>query len=254
VAVTQTLVINDIHGPWHDQKAMSLILHSIEHEKIDRLVINGDLLDFINISSHGPKHPDIQAVLDDEISWGFNFFKDLRARFPKLHIVYLFGNHENRLDRFILNNCPAFWNIVRLEKMLNLEKFDIEFYEYNHLYQLESSNLYVQHSPPSYAVNAAMTSLKKKLDISVIYGCTHRAQHASMTGASGKVHHAWLNGNLMDNGSTAEHRRVFSYTKGHENWQKCFMHVLIEDGVEFHCNQIPIVNNTFYLNGHRYGF
>jgi UDP-2,3-diacylglucosamine pyrophosphatase LpxH len=121
MGITKTGVINDLHLlPNTPRPMVDLVLDAFEDVGIDRLIINGDLLDFININLHGPKHPDVISTLEDEIIEGREFLEELRARFPDIHIVFLFGNHEDRLDRFILKHAKPFWHICRLEAMVFL--------------------------------------------------------------------------------------------------------------------------------------
>lgn len=216
-------VINDLHIPFHDEKAVSLVLDIFADIGIDDLYINGDLLDFYSINAHGAKHPDIHVNLETELESGLDFIKLLRKKLPKARVIFKFGNHEWRLDRFIMNNAPAFWNIVKLENQLQLNHYKIESTEYNHPTRVGKTNLYIQHSPPSYSENAAMTSLKKKMDASFIFGCTHRRDYACKTGVNGALYEVFCNGWLGDIASLSNsHKNVFNYTKGHENWQQCF--------------------------------
>lgn len=245
-------VINDLHGPWEDPKAVQLVLDAFEDIHIDHLILNGDIVDFYNLSNHGPKNPDVQAILEDELIWGEEFLAELRKKFPDTKITYLFGNHEYRLDRFIMNNCPAFWNILRLEKMFNLEKLGIEYFPYNHKYVIGKSRLRAQHSPPSYSKMGAMVSLENKLDASYIYGCTHRWQHATRTGDTGEIYHAWFNGWLGSTTLSEQHAKVFSFAKGHENWQQCAAVVTLINDKEYHVQQIPFLNNRIVLEGNIY--
>jgi len=250
------LVFNDVHMPFHDSKlitsnAKGLVLDVAKDIQVDHIIINGDLVDFYDINSHGPSHPDVKQKLEDELNMGRDFFEALRERF-KCRITFIAGNHENRLDRFIMNNAPNFWNLFRLEKYFNLEKLDIEYLEYNDAYRIYDSNLYVQHSPPSYGVNGARTSLLKKIGSSNIWGCTHRAQHSCVSGHGNEVYHAWFNGWLGSTTETIEHKRVFSYAKGHENWQQCFTIINLLNDVEYHVQQVPIVNHRCVVDGALY--
>ena len=238
-----------MHLPFGDDELIGLVLDAFEDIGIDRLVINGDLLDFINVNLHGPKSPVIQETLLDELEAGREFIELVRAKFPKAEIVFLYGNHEDRLERFILKHSKVFWNILRLENMLELEKHKVEFYEYNYCYQLEKTNLYIQHSPPSYGENGARTSLLKKLDASFIYGCTHRKQVSCLTGFSGEVYTVYFNGWLGSTTATPAHTKVFSYAKGHSNWQHSAAVVTVIDGKEFFVDQLDIKNNRLLLDG-----
>ena len=68
-----------------------------------------------------------------------------------------------------------------------------------------------------------MTSHKKKMDASFIFGCTHRKDYACKTGVNGNLYEVFCNGWLGDiNELSKSHKNVFSFTKGHENWQECF--------------------------------
>lgn len=250
--ITRTMVANDFHIPWHCERNVELVLDIFEDLNLDRLILNGDILDFYNINMHGPKHPDIQKTLQDELDAGREFFHNLRKRFPKKHIVFNAGNHLFRLDRFILANAKPFWNILTADKYLNLKELNIEYYPYNNKYRIEKTNCFVQHSPPSYGINGAMTSLKKKLDQTYIYGCTHRVQHACLTSASGQIYSAYFNGWLGSTNATKEHEQIYSYTKGHENWQSAFCIVTVKNQKQFHVNQYLIKNHSVVVDGYYY--
>lgn len=255
--ITRTMVIGDIHFPFNDSNlintdASGLVLDVADDLNIDRLIINGDMLDFYDINMHGPKHPDVAATLEDELIAGRDFISSLRKRFPKMDIIYNEGNHSNRLNRFILKHSKQLWGLLTVDKYLELERHDVEFYPYNNKYQIEETNCFVQHSPPSYGVNGARTSLLKKLDQTFIYGCTHRVQHACHTAASGEVYDCYFNGWLGSVDETPAHKQVFSYAKGHESWQKSFCIVTVLDKKEYHVNQYNIRNNQVVVDGHIY--
>lgn len=241
--ITSYIVFNDTHIPFHDSKSLELIEFIIKEGSFDEVVINGDFLDAFNLNSHQPKDPEVVTSLEDEYDEGYRILKRIRKENPKKRIMYIFGNHEHRLDRFTVKNCPSFYNILTTEKMLRLEELDIKFIRYNDRYRIEKTSLYVQHSPPSYGENGARTSLMKHPNGSVIYGCTHRMQHSSITDINGKTHYVWFNGWLGSTDETEEHGRVFSYAKGHHNWQQCFCIIHVSNGKEFQVTQIPINKN-----------
>lgn len=241
----RVLVFNDPHIPFHCKTSVDLMLDVASDVEVDEIVINGDLLDMYQASSYGPKNPFILETLETEIIAGREFLEKLRERFPEVKIHFLYGNHEARMEKMILEKLKAFFNMVKLESQLNLKALDITFQYYNEFYQL-TPGLRVQHSPPSYGVNGARTSLLTKLDMSYIWGCTHRVQYATLSGASGKVYEAWFNGCLIDFDS-----KVFEYTKGHSNWQKCFMIVDVINDLYFG-HQCIIKGNTTSLDGHIY--
>lgn len=251
--VRTKLIFNDVHGPWNDPIRTELVLKVGEHLRktgvLDEIIINGDLLDFYGINSHGPKHAEVHTRLEDEMIWGMEFIKDLRKRFPDEKITFIYGNHEDRLDRFIHQHCKAFHNILTIDKQLDLDRYNIQWLPYNSKYRVEKTNLYIQHSPPSYGVNGARTSLLKKHDTSYIWGCTHRVQHACITGASGNEYHAYFNGWLGSTTLTKEHVRVFSYAKGHEEWQGAFIIADIINDIDFQISQYRFLGDSVCVAG-----
>ena len=245
--------MNDVHGPYHDPVAVNLVLDIFEDLNLDGIYLNGDIFDFANISRHNKaKHPDLQMTLEDELHWGQEFFEEIRKRFVMKgkKVIYLKGNHEVWLDQFIIEKCPAFWNICRLESHIDFE--GIELHEYNTQIEVENSNLFIQHSPPSYAKTGVYTSIKEKGDASYIWGCTHRISHACVTGSTGKVYHGYFNGWLGSIDYRNDNRLAFKYKKNHKTWQQCFSIVNVIDGIESHVTQVPITNHSAFVDGFRY--
>jgi len=251
--ITTTAVINDLHRPFHDPVALETTLKIIEDANVDRIVLNGDVLDMYNINSHGPTHPLVGTLLIDEIDDTRMWLQDLRARFPKQEIVFLYGNHEDRFERFMVQNCKALFKLISLQKLLGLKNLNIHFEPYNTRYRLEKSNLYIQHSPPSYGKNGAMTSLERDIDQDSIYGCSHREQKAVKTSKGGKKYTCYYNGWLGSTDLTVAHRKVFSYVKGHQNWQQCFCIVTVENKKHAFVEQISIQNGRALYGGYIYG-
>lgn len=231
---------------------MKLVLDVAEDLKVDRIILNGDVVDFYGVNMHGPKHPDIAFTLEDELNDGRQFMEDLRKRFPNTEIVYNAGNHGFRLDRFILKNAKVFWNLLTIENHFRLKELDIEYHPYNNKYQIEETNCFVQHSPPSYS--SAKACLNKKMDQTYIYGCTHREEKACTTGASGEVYASYFNGWLGSTDLTPQHKEVFSYAKGHQNWQQSFIVVTVIDRTEHHINQYSIRKHKTVVDGHLYDY
>ena len=253
--LTRSIVINDNHFPFHNPRLFhydctGLIPDIIDDCGYDRIILNGDLLDMYNWNSYH-LHPDVLAKwsMQDELDVGREFIQSLRKRWPKKEIVYLLGNHEDRMERWVIEKAKPLHNILRFENELQLELHDIEFYPYTWDYQIENSKCHVMHSPASYGENGANTSLKKKVDSTYIYGCSHRQQTACVTGASGEVYESYFNGWLGSIDETPEHRQVFKYRKGHFNWQNCFADVVVIDGFEYIVSQYSIRNEKVFIDG-----
>lgn len=251
-------VFGDLHAPYHDQRAIDLFLFICKDVGVTHLIINGDFLDFASISSHGPKHPDLQITLEEELYTGRELLETIRKALPNVKIIFNAGNHEWRLDRFIMQHCPSFWNMVKLEEQLNLKRMDIEYHPYNEKYRIEKTNCFVQHSPPSYSENAALTSLKKKLDQDHIYGCTHRPDWAIRPGSSGEIYQTHMLGWFGSTGYydaikgiSSQERIAYRWTKGHETWA-CSFALVTTDGRKHHIQHVLMKDYTCVLGGHYY--
>lgn len=244
-------VINDVHGPYHCPRTLALALDIIEDIGAD-LWLDGDVFDFHNINRHKKKSPFLQTAFEDEIYWGNEFFADIRKRFilKGKRVKFIRGNHEEWLDEYLNNKAPAFWNLCQLEKIVNMD--GVEIHPYNEAVQVDKTNLWVQHSPPSYAATGPMTSVKAKVDASHIWGCTHRMGHAALTGSTGKVYHGWFNGWMGSTTLTPDHFQVFKYAKGHQNWQHCFIIITVINHTEFYVTQHEIKNFSAVVDGFLY--
>ena len=247
--VTRTGVIGDLHIPFHNPRIVTLVLDVFEDIGVDRIVLNGDVLDFYGVNSHGPKHPDIRENLEDELDAGREFFNNLRKRFPKIPIVFNAGNHEFRLDRFIIKNCKPFWNILTVEKQMNLELLDIEYFPYNNRYRLEKSNMYIQHSPASYS--SPQANFTTNPDSSSIFNCSHRAGMAARTGSK-EVYYSYFNGWLSTWDLTPTHKEAFRFIKNHNKWQNCFSIVTCIDETKAINNQYIIDDYKCVVDGNLY--
>ena len=244
-------VINDTHHCLQDQRAVDLALDVFEDIQPEVLFLNGDILDAFNLNFYSPKHPEIQFKLEDEFNSARLFLEDCRKRLPNAKIIYNAGNHEHRVDRFIIAYAKPFWGLLSVEKQLRLDDLEIEYYPYNNAYNVKGTSLYLQHSPPSYGENGARTSLLKKPGASFIYGCTHRMQAAHVTHANGEVHSVYFNGWLGSIDATPEHAQVFSYIKNHLTWQQCFAIVTVDEP-HFFVNQYQIKDYKVSVDGHLY--
>ena len=247
----RVLVFNDQHMPFHDPYALNVSLMAAKDIGVTEIYINGDLLDFYSINMHQKnKHPDVMENLESELNAGKEFLEKLRGYFPKVKIHYIFGNHEHRLERFIISECKSFYNLLKLEDQMELKRLNVTYQYYNDYLEI-CKGLMIQHSPPSYGVNGARTSLLMKHDTSFIFGCTHRKQQAAITTATGRVVQVWFNGWMGSTTLTDEHKRVFAYTKGHTNWQQCFSIVDII-GDKFFVHQCDIIDGSTSLDGSFY--
>lgn len=125
----KALVFGDTHIPFENQRALDLALGIGQEVNPDIIFLNGDILDCWEVSRFY-KNLALRttANLVQEISLAKSFLKELRWKFPKAKIVYIFGNHEHRFDRFISENAKELYGLkgMTLEEQLELVPLNIK--------------------------------------------------------------------------------------------------------------------------------
>lgn len=121
------LVIADLHIPYIDSLCTELALKDAEENKVNRITILGDLLDFYKISRF-VKIPGKKSV-KQEIEEAEQFLLNLRLRFPNAKIIYYIGNHELRLEKYICENASEIYDLISdlLPQKLKLHEKNIEY-------------------------------------------------------------------------------------------------------------------------------
>ena len=120
-------VFGDVHIPFHDNTALETMFTKFEEENVDSIFINGDLLDFYQLSFH-EKDPRV-VHFKDEIEAGKEFLAYIRERFPDIPIYYITGNHENRFERYLRIKASELLDIdeCRLDVILHVAEYKIEY-------------------------------------------------------------------------------------------------------------------------------
>ena len=123
---SRVLIISDLHFPYQNNKAVEVALDYGKSKKVDCILINGDLIDFANISRHEKdwRHRSIT----DEFDAVKSFLKSLRLNFPKTKIVYKLGNHDERWEKFLYAKAPEVFDMpeFQLEIILKLGELKID--------------------------------------------------------------------------------------------------------------------------------
>ena len=212
--------------------------------KIDEVVILGDYADFYAINSHG-KHPAKQQTLMDEVIIVIERLQQLRRSFPKAKIVFIEGNHEHRLARYIQNRCPDMYGVTSTDKILELSRFRIKFIPYGpgQQYPVLESDLKARHEPLAGGKHVAQNTAEKAM-CSVIFGHTHRLQEAQTVSLDGKNYRGISSGWLGDSASP-----VFDYVKSHYQWAQGFSITRVFPDGSFHNRLVHIIDYKCIVNG-----
>jgi predicted phosphodiesterase len=200
------VVINDVHVPFHDERAVALVFAYIGTLQPDMIILNGDILDFYQVSDFA-KDPDRTVRLVDELRTARELLERLRDLVPKAEIVYIEGNHEHRLHRFLIKQAPELKGLrgLSVSEQLDLDDLGIRYIEcpadqfIDTYLELVPGRLLVGHFK-ALRGNAGATAhaLLDQYAASIIDGHCHSAGFAHKTLAGGKVVGAWENGCLCD--------------------------------------------------------
>lgn len=165
----RVLFIPDVHIPYHDVRAVDLMLSAMEDWKPDRVVIGGDFVDFYAVSSHD-KNPMRRNRLADEISEAVDMMWRIKKLGATQH-TYICGNHEDRLTRYLMQKAPELYDLLNIQSVLKLENLGFDFVPYKQHTQV--GKLYTTHDTGKAGPNAH----KQALDAfghSVLINHTHR--------------------------------------------------------------------------------
>ena len=122
------VILPDFHVPYHDKNAIDLTLKYIKKNKPDRIVQIGDFQDFYSVSKFD-KDPKRIDTLQDELDIGYDIWKDIKKSSKKSKLVYLEGNHEFRLRKYLWRHPELHsLEILKLENVLKTKELGIKFY------------------------------------------------------------------------------------------------------------------------------
>jgi len=123
----RVLLISDIHIPYHDPEAIKRTLKYAKDEGVDCVYINGDLLDFHDLSFH-EKDARKRPTIANELEMGRKFLKGLKD-YLNVPVYFKPANHEHRLERYLrvkaveLLDCDEF----KLDVLLRLGEMGIQY-------------------------------------------------------------------------------------------------------------------------------
>ena len=237
------LFLSDLHGKYIDPSMWSQVLRFCEVHSFDRIVWNGDILDFYELSSFSQDPEQVESV-EVEVEYAKKFFQEVRVRQPNALMDYNPGNHEERWERYIRGNAPALkgLKILELPNILELDKYGIEPHQKEGF--LLTPNFMVFHGEVvrKYSGASAKGELEK-FGISGISGHTHRLGSYRVTTMLGSKQ--WT-----EQGCLCQQK--VEYITGNPNWQPGFaVGEFYNDGT-YWIHEIPIINGKLRWQGKDY--
>lgn len=122
------LYIPDAHVPYEDPVAMEAMLRFVPIFKPHRLFILGDFNDFYQVSRF-QVDPMRMFTLRADLDQGRRWLVRIRDAAPDAEIVYLEGNHEHRLVKYLWRVAPqiAVLRGISVPEQLGLEELRIRY-------------------------------------------------------------------------------------------------------------------------------
>ncbi len=117
----KTLILGDIHFPYHNKKALKEALYAVKHEKPTHVVQIGDLYDQYGFSRFTRKNLELpEEELRQARSLAKELWMGIRARAAKCY--QLLGNHDIRLIKRAQERLPEAQDLVK-KSILELYRF-----------------------------------------------------------------------------------------------------------------------------------
>lgn len=237
------LFVPDSHHPYHDKRAWKLMLKAAQAFKPDIINIQGDFADFYAVSSHS-KDPNRKDNLEFEVSAVLEALDQLDALKAKRKI-FVSGNHEDRLERYLMDKAPELFNIVKISKLFELKQRGWEYVPYKS--DTRIGKLYSTHDTGCAGRRAVFSNLDT-YHHNVVGGHTHRLAYIVEGNATGAAHVSATFGWLGDSKQTDYMFRI----KSARDWALGFgVGYLAEDGTVY-LVPVPIVNYSVCLEGKVY--
>lgn len=240
-ALPCTFFIPDTHRPYHDERAVQLALKVARALQPKRLVILGDYGDFYCTSRH-PKNPNRTRDLESEVASSNEGLDEWDSVPGVEEKVYVAGNHEDNLERYLAEKAPELFNIVKVERLFNLKERGWRYVRYKDYTRI--GKIYVTHETGSSGQNAHLNAAAK-FGSNTVIGHTHRCALSYKTTSTGRQYVAAMFGWLGDR-RMAEYMHRVNTT----DWMLGFGVGFQEKSGNMHLQACPIVDYRVTVNGH----
>lgn len=201
--VRRWLILPDPHIPYHDQEAVEAALAwaSKKPNRCDGVLLLGDFCDCYSLS-FWDKDPR-KRRFPDEVKAAGKMLDHIKARLRPRKIVWKAGNHEYRLERYLMRRAAELFGMAEFsfKCFLGLDDRKVAFVDamwllqYKHLTMLHGHEWTGGFYSP---VNPARTAYLKMHDCTLI-GHYHRtSEHTEPSAGSGRTVTCWSLGCLCN--------------------------------------------------------
>jgi len=237
----RVVFISDVHSPYEDQKALSILYNFIKWFKPKTVFIMGDLLDCYAISRF-TKDPKGKLNFKKEIDSAKSILKTIKEVSRDAKIYYLRGNHELRMQKYLWNRAEELSMLPELEisHLLGLPELEIEYIERG---MMMYHGVMIKHGTivRQYAGYSAKAEFEKN-GCSGVSGHTHRGAIYMHSNSGGD--YKWMECGCL---CSLEQEYMEGQTP---NWQQGFGVGYFKTGSKrYQLDLINIIDNKALYNG-----
>ena len=258
--VTLRVIVPDSHGCFVDPLAASAMLADIAMLKPSSIILLGDHLDcggFLAEHHTWGYVAETDYTFEDDCQATNQFLDALQSAAPQATIEYLEGNHERRIEKWIVtdvlkkgkgssSSVKTLNALFSTETVLQLDKRKIPIYKQGQWYDgchvpgtILRDNCYFTHG--QFTSKAAAAAHLAKYNSNIWFGHTHRMDMATKrTVASGPIG-AWNPGCLCQLQPFWMHQNLTDWVNGYGIQ-------LVQKGLGHLNLQIPIIDGVSYLS------
>ncbi len=240
----KVLFVPDIHAPFHDNQALRCLYSFISWWNPDEIFILGDTIDFYPLSNF-EKNPDRIFKLQQDINEGKAILYKIADLAPRARKVFIPGNHEYRLERFLWTKASELSGLdgLKLENLLELKRIG---YQYAPQGRINYKGTIIKHGDivRKFAGYTAKGEFENT-GLSGVSGHTHRLAVHSITNEAG--HFQWMEAGCLC-------KLEQEYMRGKTpNWQQGFgIGFYKENSRRYNIQAVRIINGKAMWGGYEF--
>lgn len=229
------LCLYDVHVPYQDNAALTAALEYGLKNNVNALFFGGDFIDCHKVSKFcpDPRKRDIKG----EIEHGKEILEEIRKAFPKAYMFYLEGNHEDRLQSYLMLKAPELFNldVFKLSELMEFDRLKIEKQTvYKQTVKMGGLNVVHGHELGSSVISPVNIArgLFLRAKTSTICGHHHQVSEHTEQNLNGKITTCWSVGTLGELHPAYLPNNKWSHGFAHIQW----------DGEDFSVKNYRILN------------
>lgn len=230
------LILSDIHLPYHDTEAVKMALNYGLDNGYKNLLINGDLIDFYQLSRYekDPRKRSFKQELESA-----RLFIELVSEWFD-NVVFKLGNHDERYEKWMFVKAPELLDCedFKLETLLRCGEHHVSVVGDKRIIKAGKLNILHGHEFPggSGGVNPARSMFLKACD-SILVGHFHKtSSHTETT----------LQGDVITTHSTGHLGEASPLYMPYNKWNHGFATLDLNKDGTYHLQNLRIVKGKIY--------